>query len=72
MAKSSPALKEAKKRYYQKNKEKHLAYNKATYRQFAIRINRAESEVISHLDQQENKSGYIVNLIKEDMKKSSR
>lgn len=71
MAKSSPALKAAKQRYYQKNKEKQLAYNKTTYKQYAIRINRAETEVISHLDQQKNKAGYIVKLVKDDIKKSS-
>lgn len=69
MTKSSPALKAAKKRYYEKNKAAHREYDKITYKPINIKIKRDETDVIAFLDQQPNKSGYILNLIKEDMKK---
>lgn len=44
-------------------------YNKNNYRQIAFRIRNDEIEVIEHLDKQENKSAYLLELVKEDMKK---
>ncbi len=47
-------------------------YNKNNYRQIAFRIRNDEIEVIEHLDKQENKSAYLLELVKEDMKRSGQ
>lgn len=72
MAASSQALKEAKKRYYQKNKVKRNEYTKSFYKSYSLKIRKEEKEIIELLDQKENKTDYIVNLIKQDMKKGGQ
>ena len=44
-------------------------FNKRTYKHYHLQINRVEKEVIEHLDKQPSKNGYIIKLIKNDMKK---
>ena len=47
-------------------------YNKKNILQILVKINRlTESEIIEHLEKQQNKNGYIKKLIIEDMKKEN-
>jgi len=44
-------------------------YNKQTYKKYTIMIRKDNEAVINHLEKQANKTGYILKLIEEDMKK---
>lgn len=68
----SKAQKEARKRYYAKNKEQYRDFDRNSYYKPSIRIRKDDEDVINHLKSQESLSAYIVNLIREDMKKGNR
>lgn len=54
------------------SKEKKYQYiakfNKENYKHYHIKVNLKEKDVIDKLDSQPSKNGYIVNLIKKDIK----
>lgn len=57
----------------EKKYEPQARYIKDTIRRFALNINRhTESDLIAHLEAQENVQGYIKALIKADMDKTPR
>ena len=62
---------EQKKPVWYENKIKRNAdYNKQNMKQFKIAFNtKTEQAIIEHLENQENKSGYLKALIIEDMEK---
>ncbi len=66
----SQAKKEAKKRYYQKNKAAYRNLDRETYYKPSIRIRKDEVELINYLKSQPSLSSYIVDLIRQDMKKT--
>ena len=47
-------------------------YNRSHYKSIAIRVRLDETELLDYLGKKENKTEYIVNLIKEDMKKNKK
>lgn len=46
-------------------------FNKKNYKNIAIRINKKETDLISWLDKQPSKNAYILELIRNDMKKNN-
>lgn len=42
-------------------------YNKKYYRNYAIRVRKDNRDIIEKLDRQENKTEYILNLIRKDI-----
>ena len=62
---------ENKKPVWYENKIKYnIDYNKQNIKQIKLVFNtKTEAEILQHLKQQENKSGYIKNLIIIDMQK---
>lgn len=42
-------------------------FNKITYKNYAIRIRKDKTDLISWLDQQPSKNAYIIDLIEKDM-----
>lgn len=62
---------ENKKPVWYENKIKYnMDYNKQNIKQIKLVFNtKTEAEILQHLEQQENKSGYIKNLIILDMQK---
>lgn len=43
------------------------SYNKQKYKMYQFRIKRSDSDVLSHLEMQENKNNYLTNLITQDI-----
>lgn len=66
----SQAQKEAKKRYYQKNKAAYRDWDREAYYKPSIRIRKDDVELINYLKSQPSLSSYIVDLIRQDMKKA--
>lgn len=64
-------MSEQKKPVWYENKIKYnMDYNKQNIKQIKLVFNtKTEAEILQHLEQQENKSGYIKNLIILDMQK---
>lgn len=53
------------------NKQKYInEYNKQNYKQIRIRL-RNDDPVLEHLKEQESVNAYIIQLIREDMKKGN-
>ncbi len=50
---------------YKANKK----YDRKTYKQVVVRVRRDEKDVLDWLESKKSKSGYILELIKEDMNK---
>lgn len=51
------------------NQAEYIAdFNKKNYKHYHIKVNLKDKDVIEHLEKQNNKNGYIVDLIKKDMK----
>lgn len=44
-------------------------YIKETYKEYRIRIRKDNAKLIKHLENQPNKSAYIIKLIEDDIKK---
>lgn len=49
-----------------------VEFHKKNYRFFAFKIRRTETEIISWIEQQENMSAYIMQLIREDMERNRK
>lgn len=43
-------------------------FNKENYKQFTLRINKKDLEVLEQLEKQSSINSYIINLIKQDIK----
>lgn len=43
-------------------------FNKKNYKNYHIKINLKDKAIIDHLEKQKSKNGYIINLIKKDMR----
>jgi hypothetical protein len=56
--------------WYENKIKRNIEYEKKNVVQVLVKINKnTESEILKHLEQQENKSGYIKQLILEDIAK---
>ena len=56
---------------YESTKKAQKEYNKRVYKSIPVRISlNTEREIYDHVNAQPNKRQYIINLIREDMKKS--
>lgn len=56
--------------WYENKIKRNADYEKKNVVQVLVKINRnTEAEILEHLENQENKSGYIKNLIIEDIAK---
>lgn len=61
---------EQKPNWYKNKIKRNADYNKSNMKYYKIAFNiNADSDIIEHLEKQSNKSGYIKNLIREDMAK---
>ena len=53
---------------YRANKK----YDQKTYTRVTIMVRKDDTEMLAWLDEQESKNGYILNLIRADMRKATR
>ena len=61
---------ENKPKWYQNKIERDKAYNKDKTFRFLISLNKAtDTDIIEHLEKQDNRQGYIKELIRKDMAK---
>ena len=44
-------------------------FDRENYRHYHLKISNKQKEVIKHLEKQENKNGYIIELIRKDMER---
>ncbi len=56
---------------YKKKQDYNNKFNKQTYKQFIIRVNKKNETLINWIESQENKNAYFLQLIESDMKKNS-
>ena len=55
------------------NQAEYIAdFNKKNYKHYHIKVNLKDKAIIEHLEKQSNKNGYIINLIKNDIKRQSK
>ena len=54
---------------YEKKKAYNNKFNKETYKQIIVRINKKNDNLIKWIESKENKTAYITQLIENDMKK---
>lgn len=55
---------------YHKKIEYNKEFNKKTYKQISLKINKDRKDLISWIEKQENKNAYIISLIEKDMNKN--
>lgn len=57
------------KRIVKNNLEYIAKFNKENYKDYHLKVNLKDKEIIDKLESVKSKNGYIINLIREDIKK---
>ena len=57
------------KRIVKNNLEYIARFNKENYKDYHLKVNLKDKEIIDKLESVPSKNGYIINLIREDLKK---